>query len=107
MKGVDERNIDEDLNCARKTYGSEATETENNVAFIYADWIPLASSTKVDTPTLTRFPSVDDFLPRTLNVNAPSDSVFESSTCVVDSESGKPRGPSANEMAVSRFDAQE
>lgn len=58
-------------------------------------------------PTLTRSPNVDDLLPRTLNVNASSDSAFESSTWVFDSESGRLRGQSESGTAVSRLDAQE
>jgi hypothetical protein len=81
--------------------------TENMAAFIYAVWNPLASSTKLDTPRLTRSPRLDLALPLALNVNAPFDSVVDSSSWSLASDSGKLSGQSASETGVSRLDAHE
>lgn len=99
-----EREVDGNDGC---TYKSEPGVTENRIVVIYAVWRPFASSTRLDTPTLIRLLMVEDFLFRTLNVNASSESAFKSLTCAFDSVSGKPRGQSASETAVNRFDVQE
>lgn len=77
------------------------------MAFIYADWIPFASSTKLETPTLIRLLRAVDFPVLTSNISAPSDSILESSTWVFDSESVSPRGQSASETAVKCLDIHE
>lgn len=62
---------------AREAEASVDKLTENNVALIYADWIPFASSTMLDTLTLIRLPSPDTLLSLTLNATAPSYSALE------------------------------
>jgi hypothetical protein len=61
----------------------------------------------LDTPTPTRSPSEDDFLLLVVNATALSDSGFESSTRVFDSQSGSPRGQLGSATAVNRVDAHE
>lgn len=82
------REIDGNDGCVLETYKSEPAVTENRVVVIYAVWMPFASSTRLDTPTLIRLPMVDDFLFRTLNVNAPSESAIKSLIWAFDSMLG-------------------
>lgn len=101
---------EQDFDCECVSLAPQAlleTVTENMAAFIYAVWNPLASSTKLDTLRLTRSPRPDLPLPLVQNDNAPFDSVDESSSWSLASDSGRLSGQSASGMTVSRLDAHE